>query len=178
MENVRNQRDVKLVTSDKRRTRLVSELNYYQHKIFLEHLMAIEMNKTKVKVTNPIYLGLSILDISERLMYESWYDYIKPKYGDRAELCYTDTGSFVIHIKTEDLFKDISADIKKWFDTSMMKMIKDLFQQVKLKNYQVFLKINQEEKLLQKLLHLDQKHGRIQWMIVVSIKKLKEQKSV
>ena len=90
--------------------------------------MAIEMNKKKVKVTNPIYLGLSILDISERLMYESWYDYIKPKYGDRAELCYTDTGCFVIHIKTEDLFKDISADIKKWFDTSMMKMIKDLFQ--------------------------------------------------
>ena len=111
-------------------------------------------------------------------MYESWQDYIKPKYGDRAELCYTDTGSFVIHIKTEDLFKDISADIKKWFDTSMMKMIKDLFQQVKLKNYEVFLKINQEEKLLQKLLHLDQKHGRIQGMIVVSIKKLKEQKSV
>ena len=51
-------------------------------------------------------------------MYKFWYDYIKPKYEDRAKLCYTDTDSFIIHIITEDFFEDIAGDLKKWFDTS------------------------------------------------------------
>ena len=118
MENVRNHRDIKLVTSDKRRKRLVSEPNYHSHKNFSEHLMAIEMKKTRVKMTKPLYLGMSILDISKILMYEFWYNYIIPKYGDKAKLCYTDTDSFIIYIKTEDFFEDISNDVEKWFDTS------------------------------------------------------------
>ena len=118
MENVRNHRDIKLVTSDKRRKRLVSEPNYHSHKKFLEHLMAIEMRKTKVKMIKPIYLGMSILDISKTLIYKYWYDCIKPKYGDRARLCYTDTDSCVIHIKTEYFLKDISNDVERWFNTS------------------------------------------------------------
>ena len=79
--------------------------------------MAIEMRITKVKMIKPIYLGMSILDISKTLMYEFWYDYIKPKYQDRAKLCYMDTDSFVIHIKTEDFYEDIADDVEKWFDT-------------------------------------------------------------
>ena len=67
MENVRNHRDIKLVTSDKRRKRLVSEPNYHSHKKFSDHLMAIEMKKTRVKMTKPLYLGMSILDISKTL---------------------------------------------------------------------------------------------------------------
>ena len=118
MENVRNHRDIKLVTSDKRRKRLVSEPNYHLHKKFSDHLMAIEMKKTRVKMTKPLYLGMSILDISKILMYEFWYNYIIPKYGDKAKLCYTDTDSFIIYIKTEDFFEDISNDVDKWFDTS------------------------------------------------------------
>ena len=51
-------------------------------------------------------------------MYEFWYHYIKPKYGDRAKLCYTDSDSFIIHIITEDFYEDISHDVKIWFDTS------------------------------------------------------------
>ena len=70
MENVRNHRDVKLITSDKRRKRLVSEPKYHSHKTFSDHLMAIEMKKTRVKMNKPLYLGLSILDISKTLMYE------------------------------------------------------------------------------------------------------------
>ena len=104
MENVRNHRDIKLVTSDKRRKRLVSEPNYHSHKIFSKHLMATEMKKARVKRTKPLYLGISILDISKRLMYEIWYDYIKPKYGNSAKPYYTDTDSFVIYIKTEYFF--------------------------------------------------------------------------
>ena len=118
IENVRNHRNIKLVTSDKRRKRLVSEPSYHLHKKFSEHLMTIEMKKTKAKMTKPIYLDMSILDISKTLMYKFWYDYIKPKYGDRAKLCYTDTDSFAIYIKTEDFFEDISNDVERWFDTS------------------------------------------------------------
>ena len=80
--------------------------------------MAMEMKKKKIKMNKSIYLGMSILDISKTLMYEFWYDYIKPKYQDRAKLCYMDTDSFVIYIKTEDFYKDIAEDVKEWFDTS------------------------------------------------------------
>ena len=76
------------------------------------------MNKTKVKMNKPIYLGLSILEISKILMYEFWYDYMKPKYNDNIKLCYMDTDSFVMNIKTEDFYKDIANDVEKRFDTS------------------------------------------------------------
>ena len=62
-----------------------------------ENLLAIEMRKTKVKMNKPVYPGLSILDISKTVMYEFWYDYMKPKYGDNVKLCYTDTDSFIMH---------------------------------------------------------------------------------
>ena len=116
MENVRKHRDIKLVATDKRRNQLP---NYHTTKYLSENLMAIEMKKkTKVKMNTPIYLGMSILDVSKTLMYEFWHNYIKPKYQDRAKLCYMDTDSFSIHIKTEDFYKDIANDIEKWFFTS------------------------------------------------------------
>ena len=80
--------------------------------------MTIEMKKTRVKMIKPLYLGMSILDIRKILMYKFWYEYIRPKYGDREKLCYTGTDSFVIYIKTEDFFEDISSDVEKWYDTS------------------------------------------------------------
>ena len=76
------------------------------------------MKKTEVKMNKPIYLGQAILDISKTLTYEFWYDYIKPKYQEKAKLCYMDTDSFIMHIKTEDFYKDIANDVEKWFDTS------------------------------------------------------------
>ena len=116
MENVRKHRDIKLVTTDKRRNQLVSEPNYHTTKYFSENLLAIEMKKTKVKMNKPVYLGMSILDISKTLMYEFWYDYIK--HIKTAKLCYLDTDSFVIHIKTEDFYEEIANDVEEWFDTS------------------------------------------------------------
>ena len=68
-------------------------------------LLAIEMKKAKVKMNNPVYLGLSILEISKILMHEFWYYYMKPKYGDNLKLCYMDTDSFIMQIKTEDFYK-------------------------------------------------------------------------
>ena len=118
MENERKHRDIKLVTTDKRRNQLVSEPNYHTTKWFSENLLAIEMKKTKVKMNKPVHLGFSTLAISKTLMYEFWYDYMKPKYGDNVKLCYMDTDSFIIHIKTEDFYKDIADDVEKRFDTS------------------------------------------------------------
>ena len=111
MENVRKHRDIKLVTTEEKRIKLVSEPNYHTTKHFSKNLLAIEMKKTKVKMNYPVYFGMSILDISKTLMYEFWYDYVKPKYEDKAKLCYMDTDSFVIHIKTEDFYEDIANDV-------------------------------------------------------------------
>ena len=81
-------------------------------------LSITEMNKTKVKMNKPIYLGLSILDISKILMYEFWYDYKKPKYGNDVKLCYMNTDSFIMIIKTNNFYKDIANDVEKRFDAS------------------------------------------------------------
>ena len=118
MENVRKRRDNELVTKDKRRNRLVSELNYHTTKWFSENLLTTEMKKAKVKMNKSVYLGLSKLEISKSLMYEFWYDYMRPKYGDNVKLCYMDTDSFIMLIKTEDFYRDIADDVEKRFHTS------------------------------------------------------------
>ena len=118
MENVRKHRDIKLVTTEEQRSKLVSEPNYHATKYFTENLLGMEMKKTKVTKNKPLYLGTTILDISKILKYKFWYYYIKPKYGDRAKLCYTDTDSFIIHIFTEGFFEDIAGDVEGWFDIS------------------------------------------------------------
>ena len=100
MENVRKHRDIKFVTTDKRRNQLVSEPNYHTIKCFSEKLLANEMKKTKVKMNKPVYLGLSTLEICKILMHEFWYDYNKPKYQNNAKLCYMDTDILIIYIKT------------------------------------------------------------------------------
>ena len=69
------------------------------------------MKKTKIKMNKPVYLGLSILEISKTLMYEFWYDDMKQKYGDNVKLCYMGTDSFIMHIKAEDFYKDIANDV-------------------------------------------------------------------
>ena len=119
MKNVRKHGNIELVKADQKRNQLASEPNYHTTKYFSENLIAKEMKKkTKVKMNKPIYLGMSILDISKPLMHEFWYDCITPKYQDRAKLCYIGTDSFVIHIKTEDFYEDIIDGVEKWFDKS------------------------------------------------------------
>ena len=93
-------------------------------------------------MNKPVYLGMSILDISKTLMYEFWYDYLKPKYKDKAKLCYMDTDSFVSNIFTEDFFEDINNDVERWFDISIIVMIKYHFQWVWIKKYSGCLKTN------------------------------------
>ena len=69
-------------------------------------------------MNKPIYLGLSILEISKTLMYEFWYDYMKPKYDNNVKLCYMDTDSFKMNIKTNDFYEDIARDVENRLDTS------------------------------------------------------------
>ena len=116
-ENVRKHRDIKLVKTDKKRNKLVSEPNFHTMKLIDNNLAIIEMRKVKVKMNKPIYLGLSILDISKITMYEFWYDYVRINYEDKARLCYMDTDCFVVNIKTKDFYKDIE-NVKKRVDTS------------------------------------------------------------
>ena len=113
MENVRKHRNIKLVRTDYKRNKLVSE-----PKRISDNLAIIEMRKVKVKMNKPIYLGLSILELSKITMYEFWYGYVKVKYEDRARLCYMDTDSFVLNVRTKDFYRVISEDVKDRFDTS------------------------------------------------------------
>ena len=121
--------------------------------------MAIEMKKAKVKMNKSIYLDMSILDISKTLMYEFWYDYIKPKYQDRAKLCYMGTDSFIIHIKTEDFYKEIANDVEKWFETSNYgKDDNRPFPIDKNKKKIAFFKDESGRKIIKDLLDSEQKH--------------------
>ena len=131
MENVRKHRDIKLVTTDKRRNRLVSEPNYNTTKWFSKKLLAIEMKKTKIKMNKPIYLGLPKLKINKTLMHEIWYDYIKPKYVDNVKLCYMDTDSFIMHSKTEYFYKDIADDVEINYESIMKSIDHYLLERIK-----------------------------------------------
>ena len=123
MENVRKHRDIRLVTTDKKRYQLVSEPNYHTTKWFSENLLDIEMKKRKVKMNKPVHLGLSILEISKILMHKFWYDYMKPKYGDNVKLRYMDTDSFILHIKPEEK-KDLIHQIMIVIDHYLQERIK------------------------------------------------------
>ena len=116
MEKVTKYRNVKLVTTEERRNYLLSGPNYHATKFFTENLLATEIRKTQIHMNNPAYLGLSILDLNKAVMYEFWYDYVKPRYGENANLCYMDIDSFIVHVKTKDIYKDSAEDVKTRFD--------------------------------------------------------------
>ena len=96
--HVRKYRDIKGVTTEVRRNYLLSEPNYHKY-FFSENLLAIVMGKILVVLNKPVYLGLSISELSKIVMHKIWYDYVKPKYGDKAKLCYMDRNSFMMCIK-------------------------------------------------------------------------------
>ena len=118
MENIRNRVNVKLVNTQERLKKLSAKPNYKSCKIFNENLISVHMKKTSLTMNKPVYLGMCILDLSKTIMYDFHYNYIKPKYGAKAKLLFTDTDSFMYEIETEDFYKDISKDVKDRFDTS------------------------------------------------------------
>ena len=124
LENIQilQQKEEQLVTTERRRNYLVSEPNCYTTNIFKESLLAIDMKKTEILMNKPAHLGHPVLEISKVLMYDFWYDYVKPKYGEKVKLCYMDTDSFIVYIKTEDIYKDIAENVETRFDTSNYKL--------------------------------------------------------
>ena len=129
MENIRNRVDVKLVNTEEKLKKLIAKPNFRSRKIFSENLVSVHMKKTSLTMNKPVYLGMCILDLSKTLMYDFHYNYIKPKYGNKAKLLFTDTDSFMYEIETEDFYKDISGDVK-------IDSIRAITQKITLQEYQ------------------------------------------
>ena len=118
IENIRKRQNVILVDDRNLANKLASKPNFDRATIFDENLVAVHMKKTEVKFNKPIYVGQAILDLSKTLMFDFHYNYIRKKYGNKAELLFTDTDSLMYLIQTDDFYSDIKHDIRKKFDTS------------------------------------------------------------
>ncbi|KAK3794857.1 hypothetical protein RRG08_001008 [Elysia crispata] len=119
MENLRKRVDVKLVRSheeDKLR-RLIASPSFARANIFDDGLAAIEVHKSRLVLNRPVYVGMSILDLSKTLMYDFYYGQLKNQYGDRCQLLYTDTDSLLLEIQTEDVYRDMGQHAEL-YDTS------------------------------------------------------------
>ena len=79
-------------------------------------------------MNEPVYLGLSIQDLSKIVMFEFWYDYVKPKYDKNEKFCYMDTNSFIVHVKTEYIYKDIAENFETRSDTSNFELARPLLK--------------------------------------------------
>ena len=118
IENIRKRQNVVLVDNKQLANKLSSKPNFERVTIFDENLVACHMKKTEVYFNKPIFVRQAILDISKTLMFDFHYNYIRKKYGDKAELLFTDTDSLMYLIQTKDFYKDIKKDVKRKFDTS------------------------------------------------------------
>ena len=117
------------LSQQRRRNYLAPEPNYYTTKFFTENVLVKEMKKkNQVAINNPVCLGLSILHLSNTVMYEFWYDYVKQKLGENAKLCYVDTDRFIVDVKADDIYKGIAKDVEKRFDTSNCEIDRPLLQ--------------------------------------------------
>ena len=119
IENIRKRRNVHILDNRKMAYKLTSKPNFERLTIFDENLVACHMKKTEVYFNKPIYVGQANLDLSKTLMFDFHYNYIRKKYGNKAELLFTDTDSLMYLIQTHDVYHDIRKDIKKKFDTSV-----------------------------------------------------------
>ena len=119
LENVRKRVNVKLLRSDEEEKilKLVAKPTFAQQVIFNEHLVGIQNHKEKVLLNKPIYVGMSVLDLSKHLMYDFYYNTLKARYGDKIRLLYTDTDSLIVHVQTDDLYKDMAQNLDD-YDTS------------------------------------------------------------
>ena len=121
MENMRNRVGVRLVTRWDGRygaEALIAKPNFHSRAIFFEQLVAIQMRKLKVKFDKPIYVGMSVLDVSKVCLYEFHYDYMRAKFGDRCKMLYRDTDSLLYQLQCDDAYEEIKSDVKTRFDTS------------------------------------------------------------
>ena len=108
LENISDRVDIRLISSHRVAQKLAAKPNYDRCTIVDENLIAVHMKKTRLYFNKPVYLGMSILDLSKSLINDFRYNYITTKYGDNAKLLFTDTVSLAYEIKTKDFHKDIN----------------------------------------------------------------------
>jgi len=118
LENVRNRVDIRLCSDYREAEKLIAKPNFESRTIFSENLVAIHMRKTEILFKKPIYIGMSILDISKNHMYDFYYNVMKKHYKDKLRLLYTDTDSLIMDIKTTDFYEDVKKHFVEHFDTS------------------------------------------------------------
>ena len=118
IENIRKRQNIHLIDNRKKAVKLSSKPNFDRCTIFDRNLIAVHMKNTEVYFNKPVYVGQAILDLSKTLMFNFHYNYIRKKYGKKAELLFTDTDSLMYQIKTKDFYKDINTDVQDKFDTS------------------------------------------------------------
>ena len=119
MENLRNRVDIKIVRAweENKIRKLVSDPSYEHFTLFSNDMVGIHMRKRRLVLNKPVYTGMTILENSKILMYDFYYNHLKARYGPRCDLIYTDTDSLLLHIQTEDVYKDMKEG--SWmYDTS------------------------------------------------------------
>ena len=107
MEDKRKHLDFEIVSDERRFMKCVNNPSFKHSHIINENLVGVEKQKPKLKLDKPIFIGMSILDLSKQHMYKFYYDVMKPKYGENIRMVYTDTDSFVFHTKTDDIYQDL-----------------------------------------------------------------------
>ena len=110
IQNVRNRREIKLVTDGDQYEKLVAKPTYQSTVHFSDNFAAVELIKTKTVLDQPLFVGFAILELARLHMQQFHYGYIIPKYGNRAELLYTDTDSFIYRFQTEDVYADFQEN--------------------------------------------------------------------
>ena len=123
MERVRKYRYIK---PQKKRKLFGIQIKFSHNKVFIKKSNSNRNEKTQIFMNKPVYLGLSILKISKIVMYEFWNDYVKLKYNEKAKLCYMDSSSFIVCVRTEDIYKDIVKDGEKKFNTLNYELVRPL----------------------------------------------------
>ena len=117
-ENLRNRTNVKLVNNEKNYLKCTPKPSYMSHKIFNNNLVAIGKSKIALKLYEPTYIGMRMLDSSKVIMHEFYYDHIKNKYGKKSKLLFTDTDTLMCEIKTDKAYENFNSDEVIMFDFS------------------------------------------------------------
>ena len=131
-ETMRKRKDIKLVTNKTRRNYLVSKPNYHTTIFFRKFISYRNKKKTQILMNKPVYLGLSLLELSAILIYDIWYDCVEPKYVEKTNLYYTNTDRFKVYIKTEDITQNLKKVFKKGLIVQIMNYT-DHYQKEKMK---------------------------------------------
>ena len=121
IENVTKHKNIIPVTTERRRINLVSEPNYCTTKFFTESLLAIEMRKTQILINKPVYLGLSILDLSKTVIHKFWYDYVRLRYGQNVKLRYMAKDGLIVYVKTDVFTKTLQKILKQDLELQTLK---------------------------------------------------------